>query len=197
MNILPGLTHRSNDFQVKRGAKIQLSVQDLKLFDVSNEVSHSPLIWEARNSGREAISRVKLRLNSRLRNLKAKKLIFAAISLFFIIQTWKLVKILYSCIDWTLRCQFKKKICRPPLFLRRRFLTFSEPKVIFFNNNKKILKLLSIVLGMLMKSWEYLSICSSTVETAAQFVYRVLKLVFLPKRMFGWLWQLGRPEKSN
>ena len=44
MNILTGLTHRSNDFQVKRGAKIQLSVQDLKLFDVSIEVSHSPLI---------------------------------------------------------------------------------------------------------------------------------------------------------
>ena len=44
MNILTGLAHRSNDFQVKRGAKIQLSVQDLKLFDVSNEVSYSPLI---------------------------------------------------------------------------------------------------------------------------------------------------------
>ena len=98
-----------NGFQVKQGAKIQLSMPDLKLFDVSNEVSHSPLIWEARNSGREAISRVKLRLNSRLHNLKAKKLIFAVISLFFIIQTWELVKILYSCIDLTLHCQFLKK----------------------------------------------------------------------------------------
>ena len=168
---------------------------DLTLFDVSNEISHSPLIWEARNSGREAISRVKLRLNSRLHNLKAKKLIFAVISLFFIIQTWELVKILYSCIDLTLHCQFSKRIYCLSLFLQRRLLTFSEPKVIFFNNNEKILKLLSIFPGMLMKSWEYLSICSSTVETAAQFVYQVLKLVFLPKRTFGWL--LGRPEKSN
>ena len=58
MNILTGLAHRSNDFQVKRGAKIQLSVPDLKLFDVSNEVSNSPLICEAIDSGREAIFRV-------------------------------------------------------------------------------------------------------------------------------------------
>ena len=156
---------------------------DLKLFDVSNEVSHSPLIWEARNSGREAISRVKLRLNSRLPNFNAKTLIFGENTL------------LMHRFDSALSI-FKKIYCLS-LFLQRRLLTFSEPKVIFFNNNEKILKLLSIFPGMLMKSWEYLSICSSTVETAAQFMYRVLKLIFLPKPTFGWLWQLGRSEKSN
>ena len=62
MNSLTGPAYSSNAFQAKLRAKILFSTPDLKLFDVFNEVSHSNLSFEALDSGRKAIFRVKFKV---------------------------------------------------------------------------------------------------------------------------------------